>query len=92
MKTTFKGWTLIYSGKQEEVAGMIGLYLWERCDKQIRKGIVNYLRTVRHFGENKPFVWRGVGIDPRARACKCWIEDRETVNRFRNSIGLAPLR
>lgn len=92
MTSKFDGWTLIYQGKQEEIAGMIGFYLWDRNDERTKKHLVNYIRILRYHGNNRPHVWRGVGIDPRAKACKCWIEDREAVNRFRNSIGLDPLR
>lgn len=80
----------VYAGTQEEIARTICLFLWGDASKQAVRCVVDFIRVQRTLGARE-LVWRGVGIDTTARACKCWVEDRHAVNAFRESIGVLPL-
>lgn len=91
MRTSFDGWKLVYHGKQEEIASVICTMLWGYSNKASVKCMTDFIRVLRGHKDGKQLVWRGVGIDPTAKACKCWIEDLETVNRFRESVGVSAI-
>lgn len=77
----------VYAGTQEEIARTICLFLWGDASKQAVRCVVGFIRAQRTLGSGE-FMWRGVGIDTTARACKCWVEDRHAVNAFRRSVGV----
>ena len=80
----------VYAGTQEEVAKIVCLFLRGYANKQEVQAVVDFIRVQRSLG-TRELVWRGVGIDTTARACKCWIEDRNAVNAFRKSVGVAEM-
>lgn len=87
MRNYFEGWKSIYKGTQEEVAKNVCLFLRGYANKKEVQTVVDFIRVQRTLG-TRELVWRGVGIDTTARACKCWVEDRHAVNAFRKSVGV----
>lgn len=77
----------VYAGTQEEIARTICLFLRGYANRKEVQCIVDFIRVQRALG-TRELVWRGVGIDTTARACKCWVEDRNAVNAFRKSVGV----
>ncbi len=88
IKAPVFGWInpLLVDGNEK-----IGKGVYHFSTLPTNRGLTDYIRILRGHKDGKPIVWRGVGIDPTARACKCWIEDLETVNRFRKSVGASPI-
>ena len=91
MKTYFEGWKHVYKGRQDEVASVVCKMLWGYSNKASVNAMTDFIRLQRAWNNGNLIVWRGVGIDTRARACRCWIEDLQTVNQFRSSVGVAPI-
>lgn len=87
MRNYFEGWKSIYKGTQEEVAKTVCLFLRGYANRKEVQCIVDFIRVQRALG-TRELVWRGVGIDTTARACKCWVEDKNAVNAFRKSVGV----
>lgn len=90
MRNYFEGWKSIYKGTQEEVAETVCLFLRGYADRKEVQAVVDFIRVQRTLGSGE-FMWRGVGIDTTARACKCWVEDRNAVNAFRKSVGVSEM-
>ena len=91
MKNEIINREILCIGTQQEVAAAITAALWPgiKPNATMIRLFCDYFKTQRQirklYRKSNVFTYNGIGIDITPRAMACWIEDAETVRRFRES-------